>query len=363
MLFRLLRATDQSRVQSRVASLIDRGPFGLRIERLGIPVLALGMSRKRPNPLAIGQLVRWLREDPPDVVQTWMYHAGLLGSLAAKFAVREVPIAWNLRHWKLLEHDSQRTRLTIKLSGLLSARIPTRIITNSEAACTSHVQEGFQADRIRVIPNGIDLSLFQIPSEAKRLHVRRELGIATDALVVGIVGRFHPDKDYRNFVEAAGRVARALPDACFLLCGTDITADNVDLVGWIRAAGIESRCQLLGHRNDVPQLMSSFDLAVSSSCSESFPNVVMEAMACGVPCVVTDVGDSARMVESSGRVAPARNAPALADKILEMLSLTAVERSALGEAARQRVSSHYELSKIAAQYEATWREMIKERRG
>ncbi len=136
-----------------------------------------------------------------------------------------------------------------------------------------------------------------------------------------------------------------------MLCGDAVHWENHELVGWIDAAGIRERCHLLGRREDIPRLNAALDLASSSSCGEGFPNVIGEAMACGVPCVVTDVGDSALIVGDTGRVVPPKNPEALAGAWRELIERGPEQRHQLGAAARCRVGKHYSLQAIVAQYE------------
>ncbi|MBT9173999.1 MAG: N-acetyl-alpha-D-glucosaminyl L-malate synthase [Syntrophomonadaceae bacterium] len=220
-----------------------------------------------------------------------------------------------------------------------------------------HAELGYVRDKMTVIPNGFDLEVFK-PDPASRLSVRRELGLPEDAVLVGLVARFDRQKDHRNFVHAAGKVAAEYPGARFLLCGSGVTAENRELDGWLRAAGVRDRCHLLGQREDVPRLMAALDVAVSSSLGEAFPLVVGEAMSCGVPCVVTDVGDSALIVGDTGKVVPSEDFAALACGIGELLEAGAERRSLLGEAARRRIGEHVSLPDMVAAYERLYREIV-----
>ena len=176
--------------------------------------------------------------------------------------------------------------------------------------------------------------------------------------MIGLVGRFHPQKDHQNFVRAAKFLISMRSSVHFVLCGEGVTWDNRELVAWIDQAGIRANCRLLGRREDVPQLMASFDLATSSSCfGESFANVVSEAMSCGVPCVVTDVGDSAYIVGPTGIVVPPRDATALARAWGRMLDLGQEELILTGLQARQRIKDNFDLPQIVDRYQTLFEEM------
>jgi glycosyltransferase involved in cell wall biosynthesis len=205
-----------------------------------------------------------------------------------------------------------------------------------------------------VIPNGFDLDEFR-PDASARREIRAELGIE-DAMLVGLVGRFDPHKDLRSFVSMAGTLTSSRDDVRFLGCGAGISEDNEVLMGWIRDGGLEKRFHLLGPRSDMPRVMAALDVLVSSSVSEGFPNVVGEAMAAGVPCVVTDVGDSALIVGDSGRVVPPGDHEALARECLDLLE-DGASRRRLGGAARTRIAERFSLPEIASRYETLYEEM------
>jgi glycosyltransferase involved in cell wall biosynthesis len=174
--------------------------------------------------------------------------------------------------------------------------------------------------------------------------------------LIGLVARFDPLKDHSTFAQAAGLLHTHLPDVQFLLCGLGMTWDNHQLVNWIDTANIRTCCHLSGHREDISRILASLDIATLSSYRESFPMVVGEAMACGVPCAVTDVGDAALIVGDTGRVVPPRDPQALAAAWQELIEMGAEKRAELGTRARQRVEERFSFPAIASRYEALYRE-------
>ena len=217
----------------------------------------------------------------------------------------------------------------------------------------AHQAAGYAADRMIVIPNGFDLSLFQPSTEARQI-IRREMGLADDTPLVGAVGRYHPHKDYDNFAQAASGIARRIPDAHFLLCGKDLDWNNGELRRTIERHGLGERFHLLGRRSDIPAIQASLDVAVLSSCTEGFPNVVGEAMACAVPCVVTDVGDAAHIVGETGRVVPPRDPEALSRACVDLLQMSPDVRRQLGTRARRRIERHFSIDRITETYTNLW---------
>ena len=353
MLFKLLSAMDRVVFKPEVISLTGMGPLAERIQALDITVRALGMRRGVPNPLSLLRLAVWLRRSKPDVIQTWMYHADLIGGIAAKL-VGGIPVIWGIRHSNLDPQGNKRKTIwTANACARLSNWLPTQIVCCSEASLPVHAALGYATRKMCVIPNGFDLDVFR-PDPSARRSVRAELGIPEDTLLIGMFARFHAQKDHRNFVEAAALLHAHHPDIHFLLCGDGITWGNRVLSGWIVTASIHEHCHLLGPREDIPRLAAALDIASSSSFGEGFPNVVGEAMSCGVPCVVTDVGDSDRIVGTTGRIVAAKDPEALAMAWKEMIALGEEGRRRLGVAARKRVMDRFELSKIVKKYEALY---------
>lgn len=254
------------------------------------------------------------------------------------------------------------TIYTMKMCAQVSKWLPTRIVCCSEASQQVHAALGYASQKMIVIPNGFDLSAFK-PDLIARQSIRAELQIPADAPLIGLVGRFDPQKDHRNFVRAAALLHRSQPDVHFLLCGDDVTWENTELRGWIEQEGISKQCALLGRRDDMSRVTAALDIATSSSSyGEGFPNVIGEAMACGVPCVVTDMGDCALIVGQTGRVVPAQNEKEFANALGELVKLGVAGRSQLGTAARHRIIEYFNLPDIVARYENLYYEIAEEGR-
>lgn len=358
MLYRVISNLDRRRFRPQAVALIDVHTTYMadKIRALGIPVRSLGMRPGKPNPMSLLQLTRWLRQDPPDIIQTWQYYADLAGGLAARLA-GDIPVVWGIRHSDLSTEGNKRILLlTAKICARLSRWFPDRIVCCSEASHQVHTALGYAPEKMVVIPNGYDIESFK-PDPVARELVRKELQIPQESPVIGLVARFHILKDHRNFVRAASLLHRDRPDVHFVLCGYGVTWENRELVTWIEEAGVRSRCHLLGLRDDIPKLTAAVDIACLSSSGEAFPNVVSEAMSCSVPCVVTDVGDAALIVGETGLVVPPKNPAALAEAWREMLDLGPEGRSRLGMAARERVKEKYSLSQIVNRYQDLYEEL------
>ncbi|GFN26449.1 glycosyl transferase [Achromobacter denitrificans] len=356
VLFRLATYPEAG-VEHTVISLTDEGIYGERLRAAGVAVRALGMKRGRVTLGGFMELRRLIADARPDAVQTWMYHADLIGGLAARLAgVRA--IAWGIRNsGEHLERSSRSARLVLRACALLSGRVPKAIVCAAQKAAQRHADKGYRRDRLVVISNGYDLSRYT-PDAAARARARAEWGVVGDAPVIGCVARWDPLKDHANLLRAVAALVRDGRDAgvrCVLI-GRGMTADNPELGALIDRLGLRERLVLAGPSDDVPAAMNGLDLHVLSSCAEGFPNVVAEAMACGVYCVVTDVGDAAYIVGDTGVVVPAEQAEALARGIETALREVAARgRERAGEPARARVLEHFDLARMVQSYIAVWR--------
>ncbi len=349
MLLKLLSRMDASRFRNVVVSLIDVGEVGRRIKDLGVPVHSLGMRRGRPTLFAMIRLVRILRAERPSVVQSWMYHADLLALVAGKIA-RVPRVVWNLRCSDIVQHDPSRmTTWTIAASAKLSA-YPDAVIVNSEAGRIFHLARGYRPRRWEMIPNGFDLQRFA-PSSAARDSIRKELGLPPEAILIGLLARYHPMKDHDSFLRAAISLRKSHPTVHFVLAGRDVLTGNRELTKVLAGEG-QDNFHFLGERKDVHDLMASLDILTSSSAyGEGFSNSIGEAMACGIPCVVTDVGDSRLILGDGGEVIPPRQPAALESAWTKILGMDAHERRELGEKGRARMNLEYSLDRITQKYE------------
>jgi glycosyltransferase involved in cell wall biosynthesis len=362
MLYKLLSGINRERFDPAVISLIDRGKLRESIEGLGIPVYTAGMKPGIPTPASILRLIRLTRRLKPDLIQGWMYHSCLAGQLAKTFAARTAPLLWGIHCSDMCATTEKKMTLAmVRICAPLSRR-PDRIVFVSQSSRSQHENFGYNIEKSCVLPNGIDTRLFA-PSAAARLSVRCELGLPGDAFLIGLVGRYHPMKDHNSFLQAAALLLKDYPQLHFLLIGRGVNSENRILQGAIRELGLPEQIHLLGERSDTPRLGAALDIfTLSSSYGESFPNVIGEAMACAVPCVVTDVGDAAWIIGDTGRVVPRRDPHALAAGWRELIALGEEERQALGRAARLRVMEHFPLESVVAQYEALYEKALAETR-
>lgn len=348
MLAKLVSGSDRARYRHVVASMVDGGPVADPIRAAGVAVYELGMQRGVPTAGALRRTRALLRAVRPDVIQGWMYHGNVLASVASTFL--GVPVLWNVRS------GGQDAHRVAEWARHLSWQ-PVGVVVNSERGRDFHHALGYRPRVWWVIPNGFDLCAFR-PDPAARAAVRAELGVSADTPLVGVVARFDPQKDHRTFCHAL-HVARArVPTLRAVLAGTDCTPANAGLGAWLREAGVSDAVHLLGRRADVAGVINALDVVASSSNGEGFSNAIGEAMACAVPAVVTDVGDSAAVVGDAGTVVPARDPEALGRAIADMISLPPNARAEIGQRGRARVAQEFALPLVVARYETLYSAVV-----
>lgn len=354
MLQRVVQRMDQTVFRNEIISLTDCGVIGEEMSAAGIPVTAVHMGKSVGGMFGLYRLRKALKRSKPDVVQTWMYHADLLGGIAAKANSLRTPVVWGIHHGSLDRETNKRsTVLTARLCAALSRSMPARVVCCSKASQAAHIRFGYAAEKMAFIPNGFDTDKFR-PDETKRQAFRRELGASSGISLIGMAARFHRHKDHAGFISAAATLARKNDSVQFALCGSGVDWGNKELVSSVREAGLQEKIHLLGQQENMPGFFAGIDVATSSSRTEAFPLAIGEAMSAGVPCVVTDVGDSAYLVGNTGIVVDAGSPDALAGAWNALLSTGREQLAHMGAAARNRIEAEFSLSMTTKQYEHTY---------
>jgi glycosyltransferase involved in cell wall biosynthesis len=356
-LYKLLSRLDRELFDPVVVPLRGGGAVGESLEACGVPVHSLDMQGELPTSASVWRLIRIVRQTQPDLIQGWMFHGNLAATLAGASLLRRVPIIWGMRGSLDLKAEKKLTVAVIRMGALLSAW-PRRIVYVSQASVKQHEAIGYRSDRRLVIPNGFDCEAFR-PDTQARASVRAELGLAEGTPLVGLVARYHPMKDHANFLAAASLLIEQGLNAHFLLIGYGADPSNKELSTRILNHRLQGRVHLLGVRHDISRLNAALDIATSSSSyGEGFPNAIGEAMACAVPCVVTDVGDSRWIVGETGRVVPPRDPVTLSAAWRDILQMGSGPRAELGERARARIVRNFSLDEVVGQYEKLYAEVI-----
>jgi glycosyltransferase involved in cell wall biosynthesis len=357
MLRRLIEANlySASKNEHYVISLTDIGFHGPFLRERGVALYAMRLNSSMDLLAVAFRLTLLLRKLNPDVVQTWMVHADLIGGVAARLAgVRSV--VWGVRTTDY-SVESRSTRAVRWLCARLSGFVPSKIVAAAQASLESSRQAGYCARKLMVIHNGFDVAALQ-SYIGKGEAIRQQFGVNFGKTLIGCLGRFNPAKDHINFVRAAGLVASKYPASHFLMVGNGLTRANVELMSHIDATGFAERFVLLGERPDPAACLDAMDIFVLSSCTEGFPNVLGEAMAMGVPCVSTDVGDAAVLLGDTGELVPSRNWIALAGAVERLLVKSLAERKALGQRGRERLERVFSIETAASRFDDLYSALV-----
>ena len=343
----LVRDMDRTRFENVVVSMTTEGALGESIRRSGTRVVTLGMPRGVPDPRGVWRLRRILRDFDPHILQTWLYHADLLGTIA-KAVHRKPSLAWNVRCANMdMTQYRALSGITLRVLARVS-RAPAAVVINSEAGRNVHEGLGYHPRKWELIPNGFDAERFR-PDPSARQRLRDALGLPHSAFIVGLVARLDPMKDHTTFMEAA-RMAGAGRDMHFVLVGEGV-----------EQLGSSERVHPLGRRNDVQTIVPGFDVACSASKTEGMPNAVGEAMACAIPCVATDAGDTRWLLGDGGMIVPTEDPRAFAAALGEMYAKPPDERRAIGERARQRILDQFTLDAAVRRYEHLYTSLVADR--
>ena len=356
MLCRLVTSKTEA-VEHVVISLRGKGFYGPVLAANGIALHGFDFGRflQWRSFSELRRLVKLIADVSPDVVQTWLYHADLVGGVAARLAGCKA-VVWGVRSASLSPLLMGRfTRIVAWVCARLSGFVPVAIATCSQEAAKVHKRLGYDASKFHVIANGFDLEIFK-PDAGARKRLRQSWGMTDSQVLLGCVARWDPYKDHANLLEA---ISIALANGCHVRCvlvGGGLDDRNPVLSGLLAKYNLGESVILAGKQSDIPSVMNALDFHILPSASEAFPNVVAEAMACGVPAIVTNVGDAALIVGDTGWVVPPKNPPqlarAIADAVADARGTGHAQRRA---AVRQRIVDNFSLEKMTQSYVGLWK--------
>lgn len=352
-LFRLT-TTDTNNTHI-VISMMDSGLYGPQLRENGIRIETLDMPRGNVSFSGIKKLYKLIKSLDPDVIQTWMYHADLIGGIVARIAGSN-NIVWNLRHSNLDRNvNSTSTLVVARVCSLLSYILPRKIISCSHSSSSSHIAYGYAKKKIISIPNGYDLAKLK-DNPVNGSFFRSTWNISNDQQLIAMIGRWDPQKDHRNLLKALALLQELKNNWKCMLIGPNMDSDNKELVELIKMHSLEEKILLVGPTKDICTVMSAIDIHILSSAGEAFPNVVAEAMACGTPCVVTNVGDAKFIVGDTGWVVPPKDPQLLANAVMDAIHCMQNEEQWVIQKrlCRERITGNFSIEKMVGSYNDVW---------
>ena len=339
MLARLIQQTEHDYQHVIIALMKTSNVYQSTLERCQSHY-ALGWNGL--NTLStVSQLRALLKKLQPATVQCWMYHANALTSLSVIGLAKKPKVVWGIHHSLASpKEESISTKIALGLSKILSKQ-PDSIIYCAHSSMQQHQAFGFKNGNSQVIANGVFLDKFQ-PNP--QLH---------EPIVIGFAGRYHTAKGYPYLFETMGLLKDQ--DIIFKIAGSGASLENPEVKALFDQYQLDSqKVHLLDQISDMPAFYQSIDAFLMTSITEGFPNVLVEAMASGLPCISTDVGDAKYIVQDLGAIVPPRNAHALAEEILAYVQKTEAEKHALKQATRERVEQNFSIETVSGQYMQVW---------
>ncbi|MGY4688465.1 glycosyltransferase [Salibacterium sp. K-3] len=345
MLYKVLRNINNDNFIIQVISMKDKGVIGEKIENdLSIKVHELNLH-KFFHPKKLFKALKLCKGN--DIIHGWMYHANLFSLVLGK--VLRTKVVWGLHHSDLSsENNKRRTIYLAKLGALFSNQVD-KVISCGEIVKSKHLEIGYASHNNLVIPNGFDTTMFSLNKDIRR--TKEEFSLKNDMNVLLHVGRWHPLKDYNNLLHAISELKTLRDNFIILLVGKNIDYSNQELVSLIKYYNVYENVQLLGRRENIPDLMAMADLFISSSSGEGFPNVIGEAMSSGTYCIVTNAGDSGNIVGDYGSVVPVNDPNLLAGAINDSLKMPRETYNQIITKARKRVIDKFDIFNITKKHE------------
>lgn len=354
VLYRLI--TNDNSCRHTIISLMGPGKYGPLLQQKGFTVHSLNMGKGKVTLKGLFSIWRLLNQSKYDILQTWMYHADLIGGIIGRLSgVNQ--IYWCIHNSTLVKGQTHwKTLMVTNFCAALSYVVPKKIISCAQRAIEANVSQGYAASKFCLVPNGYDLSMFK-PDLQKGKTFRDKWAIKKEIFLIGIVARFDPQKDILNLIKALSLVRKSGLNFNLIMVGAGMESINEELLGWIKSSGIEDLVIMLGQQNNIPEIMNGIDLlTLSSKYGEAFPNVLCEAMACGTPCVATNVGDVEVIISNNGWVVPPQSPELLAHAIIQAAKQW--ENQSLWqskkEKARQHIEHNFSIQTMVESYHRVW---------
>lgn len=352
-LYRLVRYNDDPNIIMSVISLSDIGVIGERLQKYNVTVRSVGMKKSPLDIFRFFKLLYFLIEKRPNIIHSWLYLSDIIAGIAGK--VLKIPVIWGVRQANLNKNDNEcSTLIYARISALLSCILPKKIIYCAESGLKNHKKFGYRGNSV-VIANGIDTDKYQPVAKLRKIF-RNNFGITDDILLIGMVARYHLQKGHADFIKMAKILKTQNDNLKFILVGAGV--NNSRLITLVNQAKLSDTLLLIEHVDNIPQVMNGLDIYVSSSIGEGWPNAVAEAMACGLPCVATDVGDTKLIVGDVGEIVNPGCPELLANAVTSLLKKSSNEFNLLKKRSRTHIVENFQISKSVKHYQDLYLSLV-----
>lgn len=349
MLQKILMNSDDTKFKHIVVTLKSEKKLLDDLKRQNIEIYSLKLNNFFNFFRSFKSLLQIVKKTKPDYILTWLHPSDFYG-VFIKLMCPKVTLLWNIRCSKLIYPIvGFKNILLVKILSRLS-KYPDLILSNSFSGIKEHIRLGYKPKEIKIIPNGFDLKYYS-PNHNLGKFYRKEFRLNQNDFVIGFVGKYNKIKGIEKFILTANVALKKFSNWKFVLIGRDLTYENKDLINLLKKYKIGQNFRLLGERQDVNKILCSCDILSLTSSSEGFPNVIGEAMSCGVPCVSTDVGDCKLIIGETGIISKFNKPQNIFNDWLNMYKMLKNNSSALKKSTRARIKKYYEISFIIKQYE------------
>jgi len=303
-------------------------------------------------------LIKIIKSKNPDIVQTWLYHANLIGGIAARCSGINCVI-WGLRGTAIPQSILSIHNLIIKIGALFSYFIPSSIVCNAQTVKNFHIKKKYCNNKIEIIENGFNVHQARLKKEVllSEIKVNNE-----KSLLIGTVGRYDKLKDYPNMVDALSIIMKEFPNVHFIMVGRGLDNSNMELMALLSDSLDISRVHLLGEKNNISSCLIELDIFCLSSRNEGFPNVIAEAMLMKLPCVATNAGDSSSLVSDIGILVPVEDHIKLALGLKYMIEIGNKKRKKIGERSYSHIKSNFSIENNISKFNKLYMKLINEKK-
>lgn len=348
MLVRVIKHKPDYVKSTIVISLMENGEIGRTLDALGVKVISMGMNKGFSILKTLFKIKNIIQIEKPDIIHTWMYHANILGGIAAYLA-KNKNIVWSIRRSEYTQNESFTTFLIMKMGAIFSSIIPKVIVYVAESGLKNHQKYGYASHNSIVIPNGFDLEKLKY-NPTTRKKIRNELNLNDDHIVIGCVGRFHVSKGYEILISSSVDILKSHKNVKYLLIGRNVDEQNRILMKCIDKTGFKNNFFVVGEKRNISDYMSAMDIFCLSSITEGFPNVLGEAMASELPCVATCVGDVQKITDNNAILVQPNNEKLLSKGLFEMINMNNDKRQRMGLIGRNIIEKNYSIRSICKKY-------------